>query len=150
MTIIMTIVYELLIWRSDTVFIHFCLIINSFRYAFRFSENEFLETLTILKPNPKTARKLHKAMMKELYNGMNDDLEDVLKEGSLYEILTKIAKLSEESTTSANEHAWSVVDIKRIILWLLNVVSYLRVSLWLQASTRGCDLASEIAGRAQD
>lgn len=86
-----------------------CLIINSFRYIFRSSEDEFLETLTILKPNPKTAQKLHKAMIKELYSGMIDDLEDVLKEGSLYETLTKIAKLSEESTTSANKYAWSVV-----------------------------------------
>ncbi|XP_024877798.1 uncharacterized protein LOC112458408 [Temnothorax curvispinosus] len=70
------------------------------------SENEFLEILTILKSNPKTAQKLHKAMIKELYNSMDDDLKDILKEGSLQETLTKIAKLSEESTTSANEHAW--------------------------------------------
>ncbi|XP_012054734.1 PREDICTED: transmembrane and coiled-coil domain-containing protein 5A-like [Atta cephalotes] len=69
------------------------------------SENEFLETLTILKSNPNIAQKLHKAMIKELHSSMNNDLEDILKEGSLQESFTKIAKLSEEST-SANEHAW--------------------------------------------
>lgn len=37
---------------------------------------------------------------------MNNDLEDIWKEGSLQEAFTKIAKLSEESTTSANERAW--------------------------------------------
>ncbi|XP_012538086.1 uncharacterized protein LOC105837670 [Monomorium pharaonis] len=71
------------------------------------SENEFLEILTILKSNPKVARKLHKAMVKELYNSMNNDLEDIMKEGSLQETLIKIAKLSEESATLSNEeHAW--------------------------------------------
>ncbi|KYN08313.1 Polyamine-modulated factor 1, partial [Cyphomyrmex costatus] len=69
------------------------------------SENEFLEALTILKSNPNIARKLHKAMIKELYSSMNNDLEDILKEGSLQEAFTKITKLSEENT-SANEHAW--------------------------------------------
>lgn len=51
-------------------------------------------------------------MIKELYNSMNDDLEDILKEGSLQETLTKIAKLSEESTTSANKHAWLVDSLE--------------------------------------
>jgi len=43
---------------------------------------------------------------------MNDDLEAILKEGSLQETLTKIAKLSEESTMSANKHAWLVDSLE--------------------------------------
>ncbi|CAL1681777.1 unnamed protein product [Lasius platythorax] len=70
------------------------------------SENEFVEILTILKSNPSIAEKLHKAMIKELYNSMNNDLEAILKEGSLQDVLSKIAKLSEESTMSINEDAW--------------------------------------------
>ncbi|XP_029158808.1 uncharacterized protein LOC114931056 isoform X3 [Nylanderia fulva] len=69
-------------------------------------ENEFAEILTIIKSKPSTAQKLHKAMIKELYNSMNNDLEDILKEGSLQDVLSKIAKLSEESTMSVNEDAW--------------------------------------------
>jgi len=41
---------------------------------------------------------------------MNSDLEDILKEGSLQEAFVKIAKLSEESSTSPNECAWLVID----------------------------------------
>ncbi|XP_025990124.1 uncharacterized protein LOC105197929 [Solenopsis invicta] len=70
------------------------------------SENEFLEILTILKSNPKTAQKLHKAMIKELYDSMNNGLKDIMKEGSLQETLSKIAKLSEENTIPTNKHAW--------------------------------------------
>lgn len=76
---------------------------------FRSSENEFVEILTILKSKPSTAQKLHGVMMKELYGSMNGDLEDMFMEGSLPDALTKIAKLSEESTTSANENAWLVM-----------------------------------------
>lgn len=43
---------------------------------------------------------------------MNDDLEDILKEGSLQETLTKIAKLSEDSTMSANKYAWLVDSLE--------------------------------------
>lgn len=45
-------------------------------------------------------------MIKELYNSMNNDLADILKEGSLQETFAKIAKLTEESTMAANERAW--------------------------------------------
>lgn len=98
-------------------------LINSFRRIFCSSEKEFLEILTILKSNPKTAQKLHKAMIKELYNSMNDDLEDILKEGSLQETLVKIDKLSEENTTT-NKHAWSVDSVKNRFV---SVISYLRI-----------------------
>lgn len=50
-------------------------------------------------------------MIKELYNSMNNDLEDILKEGSLQNVLSKIAKLSEESTISINGDTWSVIEI---------------------------------------
>lgn len=89
--------------------------LNKFIFFFP-SENEFLEILTTLKSNPNTAQKLHKAMIKELYNSMNDDLEDILKEGSLQETFAKIAKLSEESTMSANERVWSVDSLKNRFL----------------------------------
>lgn len=101
-------------------------LINSLYRIFCSSENEFLEILTILKSNPNTAQKLHKAMIKELYNSMNDDLEDILKEGSLQETLIKIAKLSEENTGSTNKHAWSVDSVKNRFV---SVISYLRVIL---------------------
>jgi len=51
-------------------------------------------------------------MIKELYSSMNSDLEDILKEGSLQEAFVKIAKLSEESSTSPNECAWLVKVIR--------------------------------------
>lgn len=51
-------------------------------------------------------------MIKELYNSMNNDLADILKEGSLQETFAKIAKLTEESTMAANERAWSVDSLK--------------------------------------
>ncbi|KAL6255370.1 hypothetical protein P5V15_013708 [Pogonomyrmex californicus] len=70
------------------------------------SEDKFLEILTILKSNPSIAQKLHKAMIKELYNSMNDDLEDILKEGNLQETFRKITKLSEENIMSTNKDAW--------------------------------------------
>lgn len=48
---------------------------------------------------------------------MNNDLEAILKEGSLQDVLSKIAKLSEESTMSVNEDAWSVIDsLKNIFI----------------------------------
>lgn len=107
--IAITIVYVFTSYRLSTVtqYSFILRLINSFR-IFRSSENEFLEILTTLKSNPNTAQKLHKAMIKELYNSMNDDLEDTLKEGSLQETFAKIAKLSEESMMSSNKHAWSV------------------------------------------
>ncbi|GAB1859672.1 Polyamine-modulated factor 1 [Camponotus japonicus] len=70
------------------------------------SENEFVDILPILKSKPSIAQKLHKALIKELYNGMSNDVENILKEGSLQDVLSKIAKLSEENTTSVNEDAW--------------------------------------------
>ncbi|KAL0117415.1 hypothetical protein PUN28_010326 [Cardiocondyla obscurior] len=70
------------------------------------SENEFLEIFTILKSKPKIVQKLHKAMVKELYDSMNDDVEEIIKEGDLQENLTKLAKLSEESTKFDNKQAW--------------------------------------------
>lgn len=42
---------------------------------------------------------------------MSNDVENILKEGSLQDVLSKIAKLSEENTTSVNEDAWSVIDL---------------------------------------
>ncbi|XP_011879838.1 PREDICTED: uncharacterized protein LOC105568630 [Vollenhovia emeryi] len=70
------------------------------------SETEFLKILTVLESQPSTARKLHKVMIKELYDSMKDDLEALLEEGDLRQVFTKIAKLSEESMASSNEHAW--------------------------------------------
>ncbi|XP_014485772.1 PREDICTED: uncharacterized protein LOC106750156 [Dinoponera quadriceps] len=70
------------------------------------SEDEFVETLTILKSNPHTAKKLHKAMVEELYKSMNADLEAMLEEDTLQEALAKVARLSEDSTVSADKEAW--------------------------------------------
>lgn len=100
-----------IIWHNNCiVLIYFAHKLIYFVIYFPSSENEFVEILTILKSNPSIAEKLHKAMIKELYNSMNNDLEAILKEGSLQDVLSKIAKLSEESTMSINEDAWSVID----------------------------------------
>ncbi|XP_020286003.1 uncharacterized protein LOC109855805 isoform X2 [Pseudomyrmex gracilis] len=70
------------------------------------SENEFLEILTILKSNPSTAKKLHKAMMNELFKSMSNDLNDIMKDNSLQDAFAKIEKFLDESTVSSNEDAW--------------------------------------------
>ncbi|XP_032675935.1 uncharacterized protein LOC116846339 [Odontomachus brunneus] len=71
------------------------------------SEDKFVKILTILESKPKIAKKLYKVMVQELYNSMNGDLEALLEgEGAVQDALTKIAELSEDSTTSANEDAW--------------------------------------------
>ncbi|XP_029662930.1 uncharacterized protein LOC115235352 [Formica exsecta] len=70
------------------------------------SEDEFVEILPILKSKPSVAQKLHNALIKELYNSMNNDLESILKESDLQDVFSKIAQLSEESTTSVNEDVW--------------------------------------------
>lgn len=44
-------------------------------------------------------------MIEELYNSMNNDLEDIV-EGDLQDGLRKIAKLSEENTIFTNEDTW--------------------------------------------
>ncbi|XP_053973011.1 uncharacterized protein LOC128873447 [Hylaeus volcanicus] len=79
---------------------------NNFkRIAESVSKEEFLDILTILKSKPKIVQKLHKALIKELYDSMTGDLEDILKEGSLQESLKKVAILSDESC-SIHEDAW--------------------------------------------
>jgi len=45
-------------------------------------------------------------MIEELRNSMNSDLDNLLEDGSLQEAMTKIAKLSEETTLPDTEKAW--------------------------------------------
>ncbi|XP_076172513.1 uncharacterized protein LOC143149215 isoform X2 [Ptiloglossa arizonensis] len=79
---------------------------NNFKHiAESVSEEDFLDILTILRAKPKTGKKLHKAMVKELYDSMIDDLEDILKEGNLEEALKKVFILSDENS-SIYEDAW--------------------------------------------
>lgn len=47
---------------------------------------------------------------------MNNDLESILKESDLQDVFSKMAQLSEESTTSVNEDVWSVIDLLENIL----------------------------------
>ncbi|KAK2576774.1 hypothetical protein KPH14_005418 [Odynerus spinipes] len=71
------------------------------------SKEEFLEILTIVKEKPSIGRKLHKAMINELLDGMNDELEGIYQEGSLTAGLTELSKLSEEKDTVNNDEvAW--------------------------------------------
>lgn len=70
-----------------------------------FSEDAFIKILTILKSKRNIGQKLYKAMCKELFDNMNDDLEDILNEGSLKNGLERIAKLSDEDTSMV-EGAW--------------------------------------------
>lgn len=103
----------LIIWYNNCAILIYSLLINliSLIIYFSSSENEFVDILPILKSKPSIAQKLHKTLINELYNGMNNDVENILKEGSLQDVLSKIAKLSEENTTSVNEDAWSVIDL---------------------------------------
>ncbi|XP_011141334.2 uncharacterized protein LOC105184321 [Harpegnathos saltator] len=70
------------------------------------SEDEFVEILSLTTLKSKTAKKLHQAMVQELYRGMNGDLEAMLDKGALQDAFIKAAKLSEDSMTSADENAW--------------------------------------------
>ncbi|KAG7200276.1 hypothetical protein KM043_017744 [Ampulex compressa] len=80
---------------------------NSFKHiAESVSEEEFVEILSILKSNPNVARKLYKALIDELYRSMNDDLNEMLTEGSLQEGLAKISKLSENLEDNVPENVW--------------------------------------------
>lgn len=75
-------------------------------FFFFSSEEEFADTMTMLKSNPSLAGKLHRAMVKELYDGMCADLDDILAEGSLSSGLTKIAKLVREASNRPDKIAW--------------------------------------------
>ncbi|XP_003700161.1 polyamine-modulated factor 1 [Megachile rotundata] len=79
---------------------------NTFKHiAESVSNDEFSEVLTILKSKPKITHKLHKALVKELEDNMNADLEDILNDGSIQEGMNKIAKLS-DANSSVTEDAW--------------------------------------------
>ncbi|XP_031837753.2 uncharacterized protein LOC116429209 isoform X1 [Nomia melanderi] len=69
------------------------------------SKETFSDILTILKSKPNVAQKLHAAMIKELQDGMIDDLENILSEGSLQESLEKVAKLT-DADSSVHGEAW--------------------------------------------
>jgi hypothetical protein len=58
-------------------------------------------------------------MIQELRKSMNGDLDYLLEDGSLQDAMTKIAKLSEETTLPDAEEAWSVTyrKILRFIVY---------------------------------
>ncbi|XP_078047393.1 uncharacterized protein LOC144475392 isoform X2 [Augochlora pura] len=67
----------------------------------------FSNIFTTLKSQPldeNTRQQLYAAMVKELNDGMIDDLEGILNEGSMEEALAKLAKLNADSSTQ--EEAW--------------------------------------------
>ncbi|PBC34139.1 Polyamine-modulated factor [Apis cerana cerana] len=79
---------------------------NSFKcIAESVSEDAFIKILTILKSKRNIGQKLYKAMCKELFDNMNDDLEDILNEGSLKNGLERIAKLLDEDGSMV-EDTW--------------------------------------------
>ncbi|OAD58501.1 hypothetical protein WN48_11233 [Eufriesea mexicana] len=65
----------------------------------------FADILTILKSKPNIVQKLYKALCKELLDNMTEDLEDILREGSLQDGLEKVAKLI-DLDSSVTEDAW--------------------------------------------
>ncbi|XP_070160792.1 uncharacterized protein [Polyergus mexicanus] len=81
-------------------------LLASMRAISKNAEDEFVKILPILKSKLNVAQKLHNALIKELYNSMNNDLESILKESNLQDVFSKIAQLSEESTTFVNEDVW--------------------------------------------
>lgn len=70
------------------------------------SDEEFTELLTVIKEKPSVGRKLHKAMIDELFNRMNDELEEIVQEGSLENGLIELHKLTQEKNNVNNEIAW--------------------------------------------
>ncbi|XP_076682549.1 polyamine-modulated factor 1 isoform X2 [Andrena cerasifolii] len=69
------------------------------------AEDAFLDILPMLKQKPNVARKLHKALSRALDDSMNEELEDILNEGSLEPLLEKVSKLS-DADSSVHENAW--------------------------------------------
>ncbi|XP_014610056.1 PREDICTED: uncharacterized protein LOC106789974 [Polistes canadensis] len=69
------------------------------------SKEDFLELLTIVKKQSSSSvcRKLHKAMIDELFKKMNNELEEIYQEGSLEAGLKKLSKLSKEAVNSTND-----------------------------------------------
>ncbi|XP_076238166.1 uncharacterized protein LOC143181557 isoform X2 [Calliopsis andreniformis] len=74
-------------------------------WTYFIGQDKFLDILTILESKPNVAQKLHNAMVKELYDGMNEDWEDILREGSIQEALEKVSKLS-DANSSVYEEVW--------------------------------------------
>lgn len=70
-----------------------------------------MECLTFLKSKPATVSKLHEAMTKDLYEGMNADLEVMLADGNLSDGLGKVKKLLLETTATPEHIAWYVIII---------------------------------------
>ncbi|KAI4504031.1 hypothetical protein M0802_000502 [Mischocyttarus mexicanus] len=73
------------------------------------SKEEFLELLTIVKKQSSSSlsRKLYKVLVDELSKKMNNELEEIYKEGPLEAELQKLSKLSEEAVNSTNdENVW--------------------------------------------
>lgn len=67
--------------------------------------DDFSNILTILKLKPDTTQKLHAAMVQELRDGMNSDLDDLMNDGSLQDSLEKLEKLYDADLTMHGD-AW--------------------------------------------
>ncbi|KAG8042372.1 hypothetical protein G9C98_005006 [Cotesia typhae] len=70
------------------------------------SEEEFAKCLTYLGSKPATVGKLHKILMKDLYEAMEMELEEILSDLNLASGLGKLKELTAETTRRPDEIAW--------------------------------------------
>nr|XP_033321199.1 uncharacterized protein LOC117217596 [Megalopta genalis] len=94
--------------RPNNVLLFRIAISNCFKsIAESVGQDTFSDILAALKSQPldeHTIQQLHAAMIRELHDGMINDLEGILSEGSMEEALAKLAKLCADSSTQ--EEAW--------------------------------------------
>lgn len=65
-----------------------------------------MKTMTILESNPTLAKKLRTVLVKELYEGMCADLDDILAQEDLAVGLDKAGKLAHEALNCPDEILW--------------------------------------------
>lgn len=77
-------------------------------FMYDLSEEEFSKCLTYLSSKPATVGKLHKILMKDLYEAMEMELEEILSDLNLASGLGKLKELTAETTRRPDEIAWYV------------------------------------------
>ncbi|XP_043288727.1 uncharacterized protein [Venturia canescens] len=70
------------------------------------SQDEFINTMTVLQAQPALAKKLRKVLVKELYEGMCAELDDMLTDGDLAAGLDKTANLAREAANHPEKNLW--------------------------------------------
>ncbi|XP_014230850.1 uncharacterized protein LOC106655142 [Trichogramma pretiosum] len=89
------------------------------------SENEFKSAFKDMKISSSNLKKLHKLMETDLFNKMNEDLQELVSDESLVEGMSQLEKLIEETPFPKDEKLWrppgnviqhlKTLDAKKII-----------------------------------